>query len=135
MSSRPTRLERCNQCTKKTRSASGLCNECRPRTATRPEVACNVCGIRTTAKGGTCPSCAWLPLGAPSEAHRLTGGRWINVGGIQRWQPWTDEECAERTRAALRAFPTSPAFDELQAARKRLHVLVNECRPTTKEVA
>lgn len=90
---------------------------------------CTQCGVRTGAVLKVCPAC----LDAGIEP--LTGGRWVSVDGIQRWRPWTDEECAERTRQALRLQPTTAAFDEMRQARKRLHALVNEHRPANKEVA
>lgn len=101
-SSRTPRMYPCKNCTRRTRSTNGLCIECRPRTRARPpETKCCLCGGRTVARDGICRTCTNAQHAAPTEAHRLTGGRWVNVGGIQRWQPWTPEECAERTRAAL----------------------------------
>lgn len=98
---RPTRMTLCANCPRSTRSISGLCAACQPKKAARPEVPCSVCGIRTTAKGGICPSCNWVPIGDPTPADELKGGRWVNENGIQRWRKWTDEECAERSRRAL----------------------------------
>lgn len=126
----------CADCKVRTNSMTGLCKDCRPARTTPPiEVRCGICGVRTRRQNGICQICDLSPAGAPTEADRLTGGRWVSVDGIQRWRPWTAEECAERTRQALRMRPTTAAFDELQQARKRLHALVNEHRPATKEVA
>lgn len=90
---------------------------------------CTQCGTRTGSVLKVCAPC----LSAGIDP--LTGGRWVSVEGIQRWRPWTAEECAERTRQALRALPARRDFDELQQARKRLHVLVGEHRSARKEVA
>lgn len=56
---------------------------------------CTECGGRTASVIKVCRTC----LAAGIDP--LSGGRWVNDGGIQRWKPWTAEECAERTARAL----------------------------------
>lgn len=78
---------RCSQCSAGTRRQSGVCVTCDPPTPTiRPERPCAICGRRTTARGGLCWSCDHVgPIAEPTYADALTGGRWVNVRGIQRW--------------------------------------------------
>lgn len=44
---------------------------------------CQDCGRPCRTLSGVCGPCQ----GLGEDGHALTGGRWVNVRGIQRWQP------------------------------------------------
>lgn len=86
----------------------------RPRPPRRP---CSKCEIECRSESGVCWACQKY-----SAADRpLRGGRWVTIGLVRRWKPWTDEECAERTRRALQLLP-APTEDQL-AARRRSQIV------------
>lgn len=69
-----------------------------------PRRPCTSCQQMCRTISGVCGPCQGLgqfPAG-------LKGGRWVNERGIQRWRPWTAEECVERTRDAIeRVIPAT----------------------------
>lgn len=59
-------------------------------------VDCSICGARCRSMTGLCAPCR----GDGPDTLALHGGHWVNVGGVQRYVPWTAAECAERAEAA-----------------------------------
>lgn len=62
-----------------------------------PRSECPECGRPCRTISGICGPCQGIGV----DTDALRGGRWVIDGRVQRWKPWTDEECAERTRRAL----------------------------------
>lgn len=84
---RPPRT--CVQCNiYRTTAKSGICSECKPRSAQNPTRSCLICGRRTARPAAICRSCD-APKGADVTADddALMGGRWLNVRGVLRYIP------------------------------------------------
>lgn len=91
VTTRPPRVwSDCTSCGKPTQSVVSICRACKESDPVRPTRACVNCGVKhRSTTFDTCPGCR-----RPRDG--LTGGRWITVAGVRRWQPWTDDERAER---------------------------------------
>ncbi|GAB2970124.1 hypothetical protein [Nocardioides montaniterrae] len=87
----------CLGCGKATRAASRHCQNCQ-RDKAAPKKPCGICGRRLKLHDGICNSCHIDTCIVPTEADKLTGGRWVTVNGVQRYLSPEDEIAAYALR-------------------------------------
>jgi hypothetical protein len=79
----------------------------RPGEGKRRETGCISCGKRTTAKDAVCRACRKDGNGEVA-ARGLEGGRWMNVGGVQRWVENPKPQPSLTTQARQEMWPKAP---------------------------
>lgn len=74
----------------RTTTANYRVNPDKASKAKRPVRTCLTCTNRTMAKSGVCRDCATatrVAIETPAYDLALTGGRWVQDGLTQRWEP------------------------------------------------